>query len=177
LPVGLSGLVVAALCAAAMDSNLNCMATLFLRDIYRRYWRPDCSERESMHVLHFSTLGFGVICTIAAIAMIGNKSALDVWWNLAGIFGGGMLGLFLLGRLSARVTNGAAATGVSAGVIVMLWMALSPQAGWLPQGLRNPFHPLLTIVFGTVAVLVVGALVARLLPRPTSNIQVTERFS
>jgi solute:Na+ symporter, SSS family len=158
LPVGLSGLVVAALCAAAMDSNLNCMATLFLRDIYRRYWRPACSERESMHVLHFSTLGFGVICAVAAIAMIGNKSALDVWWNLAGIFGGGMLGLFLLGRLSARVTNGAAVAGVSAGVAIMLWMALSPQATWLPSALRSPFHPLLTIVFGTISILVVGAM-------------------
>jgi solute:Na+ symporter, SSS family len=156
LPVGLSGLVVAALCAAAMDSNLNCMATLFLRDIYRRYWRRDCSERESMRVLHYSTLGFGLVCTVAAIAMIGNKSALDVWWNLAGIFGGGMLGLFLLGRLAARASNGAAALAVAAGVAVMLWMALSPQAGWLPAALRSPFHPLLTIVFGTATILAVG---------------------
>lgn len=156
LPAGFAGLVVAGLCAAAMDSNLNCMATLFLRDIYARYWRPAAEERETMRVLHGSTVVFGFISIGAALAMIGNKSALDVWWNLAGIFGGGMLGLFLLGRLSARSGNGAAALGTVAGVAVMLWLALSPKTAWLPEALRSPFHPLLTIVFGTATILAVG---------------------
>ena len=40
LPVGLAGLVVAAIFAASMDSNLNSMATLTLCDLYKRYLRP-----------------------------------------------------------------------------------------------------------------------------------------
>jgi SSS family solute:Na+ symporter len=163
LPAGVAGLVVAGLCAAAMDSNLNCMATLFLRDIYGRYWRPGCSERETMSVLHSAVAVFGFISIAAALAMIGNKHALDVWWNLAGIFGGGMLGLFLLGRLSAESNNGGAAVGTVAGVLVMLWLALSPKLMWLPEALRSPFHPLLTIVFGTLTILCVGWLASRVL--------------
>jgi SSS family solute:Na+ symporter len=159
LPAGLAGLVIAALCAAAMDSNLNCMATLFLGDVYRRYFRKHASEREAMRVLHVSTLGFGAICIGAALAMIDIKQALDVWWDLAGIFSGGMLGLFLLGRIARRADGRAGFIGVAAGVIVILWMTL-PKFMAVPEAWRSPFHGLLTTVFGTAAVLVVGILVS-----------------
>ncbi len=164
LPAGLAGLVVAGLCAAAMDSNLNCMSTLFLNDLYRRYVRPQATERESMAVLYGSTLLFGGICVGAALAMIRIKSALDVWWELAGIFGGGMLGLFLLGRLVRRADGRAGLIGVSVGVLVILWMTLSPKLAWFPAAWRSPFHGFLVIVFGTLAILVSGAVAAWFLP-------------
>jgi SSS family solute:Na+ symporter len=126
LPAGLAGLVVAGLCAAAMDSNLNCMSTLFLKDLYLRYLRPRASERESMRVLHGSTLAFGLISIGAALAMISIKSALDTWWQLAGILGGGMLGLFLLGMITRASTNRAAVVGVVTGLVVIVWMTFSP---------------------------------------------------
>jgi SSS family solute:Na+ symporter len=165
LPAGLAGLVVAALCAAAMDSNLNCMATLFLRDIYQRYFRPNATEKEAMRVLHFSTLVFGLICIAAGLLMIEIKSALDVWWELAGIFGGGMLGLFLLGRLSQRAGNVAGAAGLLAGILVIVWMTFSPNLSGFPAGWRSPFHGLLVIVFGTASILLVGLAVASFTPR------------
>lgn len=168
LPAGLAGLVIAGLCAAAMDSNLNCMSTLFLNDLYRRYLRPQAGEREAMRVLYASTLGFGVICVGAALAMISIKSALDVWWELAGIFGGGMLGLFLLGRLSRRAGSREGLIGVAAGLLVILWLTLSPRAGWLPADWRSPYHGLLTIVFGTGTILAVGLTAATFRPRPSS---------
>jgi SSS family solute:Na+ symporter len=174
LPAGLAGLVVAALCAAAMDSNLNCMATLFLKDIYQRYLRSAVSEREAMRVLHFSTIGFGFVCIAASLAMIRIKSALDVWWQLAGIFGGGMLGLFLLGRLSTRADSRAGLSGVVAGVGVILWMTFSPNLSWLPDAWRSPFHGLLILVFGTLTILVVGLVIAAV---TTSRRVVTEPVS
>jgi SSS family solute:Na+ symporter len=168
LAPGLAGLVVAALCAAAMDSNLNCMATLFLGDVYRRYLRPAAGERESMAVLHLSTLGFGVLSILAALAMIRIKQALDVWWELAGICGGGMLGLFLLGRLVPRARSTAGMIGVAAGVVVILWMTL-PKVVHVPEAWRSPFHGLLTTVFGTLAVLGVGALASILNHKDTET--------
>lgn len=169
LPAGLAGLVVAGLCAAAMDSNLNCMSTLFLNDLYRRYLRPQASERESMRVLYASTLGFGLICVGAALAMISIKSALDVWWELAGIFGGGMLGLFLLGRLMPAARGRASLIGVAAGIAVILWMTLSPKLAWWPEALRSPFHGLLVIVLGTLTILLTGGLTALLAPAPPAQ--------
>jgi len=164
LPGGLAGLVVAALCAAAMDSNLNCMATLFHGDFYTRYLRPRAGERESMRVLHASTVGFGTVSILAALAMIKIKSALDVWWELAGVFGGGMLGLFLLGRLFPSAGRSAGLAGVGSGIIMILWMTLSPRLAWWPETLRSPFNSLLVIVFGTLTILLVGGGAALFFP-------------
>src|SRR5215207_4952825 len=55
LPVGVGGLVVAAIVTALMDSNLNSMATLTLCDIYKPYLRPSANEKESLLVLKLST--------------------------------------------------------------------------------------------------------------------------
>ena len=163
LPPGMRGLVIAAIFAAAMNGfGLNTTATLTLCDLYQRYLRPRASPREAMNVLYVSTVAWGAIATGAALAMIRVESALKAWWQLAGIFGGGMLGLFLLGRLSKRAGGAAAGTGVAAGILVILWMSLSPKWGGLPAQFRSPFHSYLIIVFGTVAVLAVGLLVAAL---------------
>ena len=54
--------------------------------------------------------------------------------------------------------------GVSAGVMVILWTTLSPRLTWWPEALRSPFHGLLVIVLGTLAVIIAGA--ADSLPTP-----------
>lgn len=156
LPMGMGGLVVAAIFAASMDSNLNSMATLTLNDLYRRYLRPGAGERESMRVLHWSTLLWGAAGTGIGLLMTRFNTALDAWWKLAGIFSGGMLGLFLLGLASRRATSRAAGIGTAIGVAVILWLTFSPKAPWLPWWARNPLHDFMTIVLGTLAILVVG---------------------
>ncbi len=127
LPMGLAGLAVAAIFAASMDSNLNSMATLTYMDLYKRYLRPNAGERESLFVLRLATLAWGVSCIGIGLAMINAESALDVWWQLAGIFSGGVLGLFLLGMLCRSATSAAGLTGVVLGVLVISWMVLSPM--------------------------------------------------
>lgn len=169
LAPGLGGLVVAAVFAAALDSNLSSMATLTLCDLYRRYFRETKNDREAMWVLRLSTLAWGIVGTVAALAMTQAKSILDVWWELAGICSGGMLGLFLLGRLSKRAGSAAGGIGVAAGVLTILWMTLSPKAdqGLWPTRLAdyvNPLHPFMTIVVGTLVILVVGICVSLVFP-------------
>ncbi|MGI6302479.1 MAG: sodium:solute symporter [Verrucomicrobiota bacterium] len=159
LPAGATGLLIAAVMAAAMssvDSSLNCSATLILCDIYKRYIRPDADERRSMRVLYTTTLVWGLLGTGMALAMIQVQSALDAWWKLAGIFSGGMLGLFLLGIMSRSARNINAVIGVVFGVLVISWMAFFPQTSDAPAGWRSPFHSYLTIVFGTTTVLIIG---------------------
>ena len=158
LPAGLSGLVIAAIFAAAqstISSSMNCSATLVLCDLYKRYWRPQADEQEAMRVLRVATVVAGLLGTAVALAMLNVKSALDVWWKWAGIFGGGMLGLFLLGR-ATRAGNAAAIAGTVTGVAVISWMTFSPKWSDLPEALRSPFHEFLIIVFGTAAILLIG---------------------
>ncbi len=160
-PVGMTGLLIASILAAAMssvDSSLNSSATLIYEDWYKRFRNKQPTPKQSMRVLHFSTLAFGCVGTVAALAMIGAKSVLDVWWQIAGMFSGGMLGLFLLGMLAPRATRSAALPATLLGILLIVWLSLSKTTFWPEplQFLANPLHDYLTIVVGTCALLLVG---------------------
>ena len=174
LPGGLAGLLIAAILAAAMssiDTSLNSSATIVLADVYRRYIRPQAGERESMRVLRGTTLLVGALGTGTALAMIGVKSVLDAWWKLSGIFAGGMLGLFLLGMIARKARSATAATGVTVGVLVILWMTFSPESA-LPAVLQSPFHANMITVIGTLTIFLVGLAISELAtPRRPSGTQ------
>jgi SSS family solute:Na+ symporter len=159
LPPGVTGLLIAAIFAAAMSTvstSLNSSATIIMTDFFRRFVRKAGDERWSLRVLHGTTFVWGMLGTGVALAMTRVASALDAWWKLSGIFAGGILGLFLLGFISRRANSRAALCGVIAGVLVILWMTLSPAWSGIPAGIRSPFHSFLVIVFGTATILLVG---------------------
>jgi SSS family solute:Na+ symporter len=164
LPTGLAGLLVAAVCAAATDANFNCTSTLLLRDVYQRYFRPSAGDRESMAFLRLSILISGLVAIYIALNLIGVRSGLDAWWRLEGTFGGGMLGLFLLGRLFGRAGTQSAFLGVLAGVLIIAWMTYSPQLASLPEWTKSHIHGYWTPIFGTLAVIVIGGLISLLVP-------------
>jgi len=162
LPAGVTGLLIAALFAAAMssvDSSLNSSATILMTDVYTRFIRPGAGDAAKTRFLRLATLALGAAGTGAALLMISIKSALDVWWQLSGIFSGGMLGLFLLAAFATRTRAPQAAIGVALGLLVILWATFSKQFGLPPQ---NPLHPFMTTVIGTLAIFFAGfALSAR----------------
>lgn len=164
VPSGLLGLIIAAILSAAMStisSGMNSSATVFLKDIYQRYIDPDITPHREMRVLYISTAVMGVLAIVAGIAMIGVKSILDLWWQLAGIFSGGMLGLFLLGMISRTAGNAEAKLATAVGVLVILWMTFSPMLSDNLAAFRNPFHLNMVIVVGTLSIFLTGALIAR----------------
>jgi SSS family solute:Na+ symporter len=167
LPPGITGLLIAAIFAAGMSTvstSLNSSATIILTDYYRRYFNKNSSEKSSMKVLYLSTLVTGTAGVVIALSLVGVESALDAWWSLASIFSGGMLGLFLLGYISKKAGNPEAVTGVIAGVLLIIWMSLSPLI--FTEGtsiiLRSPFHTNLTIVFGTMTIFLVGFVITKI---------------
>ncbi len=163
LPQGITGLLIAAIFAAGMSTvstSLNSTATIILSDYYLRYIDKSAGNRASMMVLYGSSVVVGSLGVIIAVSLIGVKSVLDAWWSLASIFSGGMLGLFLLAFLSRKVRRIDAAIGVIAGVLVIVWLSLSPlyfTSGNL-LAFKSPFHSNLTIVFGTLVIFLVGFL-------------------
>ena len=149
LPVGVTGLLVAAIVAAAMSTvsaTLNSGATVIMEDWFRRYLRPAASERSCVAVLRASTVLLGVASMAIAFAVIGVESALSTWWMLQSVLSGGMLGLFLLGCASRRVTSAQAAVATLLGVGVVAWVVFA----------QKTFHANLSIVFGTVVLFASG---------------------
>jgi SSS family solute:Na+ symporter len=164
LPVGLTGLLISSVFAAGMSTistSVNSSATIILNDFFKLKNHDTGSERKSMTILYLASFIFGILSIFIAISMINVKSALDTWWKLASIFSGGMLGLFLLGYFGKKIKSTAAIIGVIAGVLVIGWMSLSPLffAEISLGRFVSPFHHYLSIVFGTMAIFVVGFLV------------------
>ncbi|MGV8879402.1 MAG: sodium:solute symporter [Sphingobacteriaceae bacterium] len=159
VPPGLVGLIVAAILSAAMStisSGMNASATVFSIDIYKRYFKPAINDKQNLFVLHWSTVLFGIMGMGTGIAIIGVKSVLDVWWELSGIFSGGVLGLFLLGIISRKIKNAEAFTATIIGIVVILWMTFS---NFFPEKLaflRSPFHKSMIIVVGTLTIFLIG---------------------
>ncbi|MFA5818895.1 MAG: sodium:solute symporter [Bacteroidales bacterium] len=167
LPAGVTGLLIASIFAAGMSTvatSLNGTATIILSDYYKRYFNKEADEKSSMKILYSSSLIFGILGIIIALALVGVESVLDAWWGLASIFSGGMLGLFLLGYLSKKVRNIDAVIGVIIGALIIIWMSLSPI--YFTEGnllaFRSPFHSNLTIVFGTLAISLIGFVLMKL---------------
>lgn len=124
LPVGIKGLMIAAIMAASMstiDSALNSSATVLFIDFYKKYFRPDASEENSLSFLRWSTVLWGVLGVGFALLMINAHSALDVWWQISGIFGGGILGLFLLAIFNAKLTRKQGILSVVFSILIIIW--------------------------------------------------------
>jgi SSS family solute:Na+ symporter len=176
IPTGLVGLIVSAILSAAMStisSGMNASATVFTIDIYKRYFKPKLKNTEQLFVLRLSTFVFGVLGLLTGIAMIGSKSLLDIWWELSGIFAGGMLGLFLLGIVSRRTQNHEAFTATVLGIVVILWMSLSYLLPPEYDHFKNPLHKNMVIVAGTLTIFLAGMLLSRFRKKPILNIEHT----
>ena len=165
IPSGVLGLIVSAILSAAMSSissSMNASATVFTEDIFKRYIKNGINDRFTIKVLYIATAIFGILGMCTGIAMIGVKSVLDIWWELSGIFAGGMLGLFLLGMISKTSGNREAITATIIGIMVIVWMTfpklIPEQLGFL----RSPFHQNMIIVVGTLSIFLSGLLINRL---------------
>ena len=176
LPAGLVGFLIASVFAAGMSTistSINSSATIILTDFFKMQQDDIKAEKKSMQILYLASLIFSLLSIGIAIAMINVQSALEAWWKLASIFSGGMLGLFLLGYLSKKVTSIGAIAGVTVGVLVIGWMSLSnlffPQIGL--GAYASPFHSYLSIVFGTTVIFIVGFLIGNIIHRinPTAT--------
>jgi len=91
LPVGLKGLIIAAIMAASMstvDSALNSSATVLYLDYYKKYFRPNASEKNSIGFLRILTVVWGLLGIAFGLMMINAQSALEVGWHISGIFVG-----------------------------------------------------------------------------------------
>ena len=149
LPVGVTGLLIAAIFAAGMSTistSINSSATIILTDFFQRR-KIALTEKSNMKVLYITSFILGVLGMGVGLAMMSVKSALDAWWSLAGIFSGGMLGLFLLGYISRNTRNIHAFVAVLSGVILISWLTFSGQ---------TIFHNYFTIVLGTTTIFLVG---------------------
>ena len=99
LPVGLAGLFIAAIIAAAMSSissELNSLSTTSIIDFYRRWFRPEASDAHYLTVSKVATAFWGVFACCVAVYAVSLGSLIEVVNRFGSFFYGSILGVFLL---------------------------------------------------------------------------------
>lgn len=130
MPSGLSGLVVAAIFAAALSSSLNSIAATAVNDLYKPF-RPARDDRHYLRVSHYLTLLWGIVQIGVALAVRNSsRSALDQALSIASLINGPVLGVFLVGTFLRRVSEPPALIGMAASIFVMLCVRFGTSIAW-----------------------------------------------
>ncbi|MEM9672680.1 MAG: sodium:solute symporter [Bacteroidota bacterium] len=137
LPTGVAGLVLAAVLAAGMstlDSSINAIATVSVIDIFKPYWLKNRSDRTYLRVARFIAIGVSLLMVSGAVffSAIEKESVNDLSWIVASVFGGCLVGLFLLGFFTTRVGYRAALIALLISITVNVYLGLG-LAGCLPE--------------------------------------------
>ena len=110
LPIGLAGLFIAAIIAAAMSSissELNSLSTTSVIDFYRRWFRPEASDAHYLAVSKAATAFWGVFACFVALYAVNLGSLIEVVNRFGSFFYGSILGVFLLAMAPGAKAAGA----------------------------------------------------------------------
>ncbi len=136
LPHGIIGIIMVALFAAAMsslDSTINSLSAMSVRDIYERFFSAVGNDRTKLLWSKVTTVFWGCVCTFFAF-FVGNisDSIIESINKIGSLINGPILATFLLAILTKRATGQGAVTGILCGFIanLMLWK-FAPEVSWL----------------------------------------------
>ena len=152
LPVGLVGLIIAAILAAAMSTisaELASLSTATVIDFYRRWWAPQASDAQLLWVSRAAVAFWGVFASVVAIYAANLGSLIEVVNRFGSYFYGSILGVFVLAIAFPRVNGHGAFIGLFGGMAAVWYVAAATNIEFL----------WLNIV-GAVAVCIVGVLVS-----------------
>lgn len=148
LPIGLAGLFLAAILAAAMSSiaaELNSLATATTVDFYRRWVNPDAGDAQSLRIGKLSTMLWGVFACVVALYAATLGSLIEVVNRFGSFFYGSILGVFLLAMIPR-------ARGIGAFIGLLAGMGSVAAVTFGAPSISFLWHN----VIGAVAVVVVG---------------------
>jgi SSS family transporter len=154
LPPGLSGLLIAAILAAAMSNlsaALNALASTSIMD-FLKPMRPAYSEQTLLKLARWATILWGAV--LFAIGLLARHwgSVLEAGLSIASVLYGALLGVFLLGTLTKRPGEWSAIIGMSAGLLTTLFLRTHVAYTWY-------------VVTGSLMTLLVGYTASYILPR------------
>jgi Na+/proline symporter len=173
LPMGVSGLVVSGVFAAAMStlsSSINSITTAIVTDFSVRL-RPQAGEARHMQLARRLTVVVGAAGTMSALLLAtwDIRSIWDMFLQAVGLFGGGLAGIFALGIFTRRAHGAGAITGfVSSAVVLVLVQR------------PTPLHFLLYAGIGVGSAFALGYVASLVLPsrgRPIDGLTVYDRVT
>jgi len=161
MPRGMAGLLVAAILAAAMSNlsaALNSLASSSVVDFYLRL-RPGTGEGERLRLSRRATLLWGAaLFVLALVFLFHGGRVVEVGLAIASIAYGALLGIFLLGVLTRRASQGGGAVGMACGLAIELYVARWTHIPWTWY-----------VAIGTLTTFVIGYIASFVFPRQEAN--------
>ena len=157
LPIGLVGLMIAAIFAAAMSASggeLNSLATATIIDFYRRHFVKNAPDAHYLRVSKLATVAWGLVACVVAMRAANQGPLIEVVNRYGSFFYGSLLGVFILGIGTKRATAVGAFWGLLAGMAVVLTVAI--ELPWIEFLWHN--------LIGAVVVVVVGMAISVIAP-------------
>src|SRR5436309_159104 len=165
LPHGISGLVIAAIFAAAMSNlsgSLNSLSSSTVLDFYKPLLRPHASDDDLLKLSRWLTAAWGLVLIGIAILARSWGSVFTTGLTIASLVYGPMLGAFLLGVLTRRANQIGVMIGMAVSLVVMLFIRIqfATAIAWTWY-----------VLFGTIICFTIGYAVSLIKP---AGVAVTE---
>jgi Na+/proline symporter len=171
VPVGVAGLVLAAIFAAAMSSlvsPINSLATSSVIDVWALLRSAPVTQAGMVRATRIATVVWGGLATLSAFWM-GGVPIIEQVNKIGSVVYGSLFGVFILGRLVTRARGVVGAISLASGIAIVLlvrWFSVEPslQTKWL--GIAQPvkIEFMWFNLIGFVAVMAVGWLLSRFSP-------------
>jgi Na+/proline symporter len=162
LPIGLVGLMIAAIFAAAMSASggeLNALATATVIDFYKRHFVKQATDSHYVFVSKLATFAWGLFACFVAMRAANQGSLIEVVNRYGSVVYGSLLGVFILAILTRRATARGAFWGTIAGMAAVLYVY-----NWMPW-IAFLWHNLI----GAVVVVAVGMAISYTQPAARSS--------
>lgn len=188
LPVGIRGLIIAALAAAAissLDADLNCLSAIAVQDYYARF-KHHTTDTQRLRFGRWMVVASGAGAVGIALLYIswGGEGVLGALFELYAIFSAGIVGIFLLGLFSRRANKQGLYIGIAAAVAFTAYAVLTStkvdidgngvERTLLDLGSWNfTQHKYMLGVYSHLIVLVVGYLASFLFKTPLADKELT----
>ena len=188
LPVGIRGLIIAALAAAAissLDADLNCLSAIAVQDYYARF-KKHSTDRQQLRFGKTMVVVAGVGAMAVACLYIswGGEGVLGALFSLYAIFSAGIVGIFILGLFSRRANKQGLYVGIAVAVLFTAYAVLtSTKVDLNGDGVKETLldlgewnfkhHNYMLGVYSHLIVLVVGYLASFLFKTPLADKELT----
>lgn len=184
MPVGITGLIIAALIAGAissLDADINCLSAIIVEDYYARF-KKGVTDRQKMRVGRIAVVVVGVTAMLIAMQYVswGGEGVLGTLFGLYAIFSAGIVGIFVLGLFSRRANWKGLYIGIAVAILFTAYAVLTstPKSGTdeliLDMGNLNfTHHKYMLGVYSHLIVLIVGYVASLFFKEPLADKDLT----
>ena len=158
IPVGLKGLILAALAAAivsSLASMINSTSTIFTMDIYKSTINKKADDKQMVKVGRLTGLIALIIAMILAPQLGSLGQVFQFIQEYTGVVSPGILAVFLMGLFYKKATNNAAIWGVILSIPIAMYFKVAPN-GWSDASIfvNIPFmNQMLVTCIGTLLII------------------------